>query len=147
MVGLKLIHVGKRATGVNYLAMEAHVRTIQRNNCQLGVVYWIPRHCLKQFVSRLLFENSDLRNFNFRRQLCTKRWWSNMRFHVLPPELRVLLTEPFNTFHFGRDKMTTIFQTTLSNAFYWRKIYEFRLRIHLILFLGVQLPLSQHWFR
>ena len=46
----------------------------------------------------------------------------------------------------GRDKMATIFQTTFSNAFSWMKIYQFRLRFHWGLFLGVQLTIFQHWF-
>ena len=29
--------------------------------------------------------------------------------------------------HWGRDKMTAFSQTTLSNAFFWMKILEFRL--------------------
>ena len=37
--------------------------------------------------------------------------------------------------HSGRDKMADIFQTTFWNAFYWVKMYEFRLRFHLSLFL------------
>ena len=40
--------------------------------------------------------------------------------------------------HWGRDIMDAIFQTTFSNGFSWMKIYEFRLRFHWSLFLGVQ---------
>ena len=32
--------------------------------------------------------------------------------------------------HWGRDKMATISQTTVSNAFSWMKMYQFRLRFH-----------------
>ena len=32
--------------------------------------------------------------------------------------------------HWGRDKMAANFLTTVSNAFSWMKIYEFRLRFH-----------------
>ena len=49
--------------------------------------------------------------------------------------------------HWGRDKMAAIFQTTIWNAFSWMKMYEFRLRFHWRLFPGVQLTISQHWFR
>ena len=49
--------------------------------------------------------------------------------------------------HWARDKMAAILQTTFSNAFSWMKIYEFRLIFHWILFLRVQLTISQHWFR
>ena len=57
------------------------------------------------------------------------------------PRHEVILT------HWGRDKMAAIFQTTFSNAFYWMKLYEFRLKFHWSLFLRVQLTISQHWFR
>ena len=49
--------------------------------------------------------------------------------------------------HWGRDNMPAISQTTLSNAFSWMKIYEFRLRFHWCLFLRFQLTIFQHWFR
>ena len=49
--------------------------------------------------------------------------------------------------HWGRDKMATIFQTTLLNAFSWMKMYQFRFRFHWDLFLRVQLTIFQHWFR
>ena len=47
----------------------------------------------------------------------------------------------------GRGKMTAVSQTTLSNAFSWVKMLEFRLRFHWSLFLRVQLTIIQHWFR
>ena len=49
--------------------------------------------------------------------------------------------------HWGRDKMAAVSQTTLSNAFSWMKMLEFRLRFHWRLFLRVQLTIFQHWFR
>ena len=49
--------------------------------------------------------------------------------------------------HWGRDKMTAIFQTTFSNAFSWIIIFEFRLIFHWNLFPRVQLTISQRWFR
>ena len=49
--------------------------------------------------------------------------------------------------HWGRDKMDAIFQTTFSNGFSWMKMYEFLLKFHWSLFLGVQLTIFQHWFR
>ena len=42
--------------------------------------------------------------------------------------------------HWGRDKMTAIFQTIFWNGFSRMKLYEFRL-------LGAQLTIFQHWFR
>ena len=47
----------------------------------------------------------------------------------------------------GRDKMDAIFQTTFSNGFSWMKMSVFWLKFHWSLFLGAQLPISQHWFR
>ena len=42
--------------------------------------------------------------------------------------------------------MAAIFQT-YSNGFPWMKMYEFWLKFHRSLFLGVQLTIFQHWFR
>ena len=55
-------------------------------------------------------------------------------------ELRVLT-------HWSRDKMAAISQTTLSNAFSWMKMLEFRLKFHWSLFIRVQFTIVQHWFR
>ena len=49
--------------------------------------------------------------------------------------------------HWGWDKMATISQTTFSNTFIWMKMFEFWLKFHWSLFLGVQLTIFQHWFR
>ena len=49
--------------------------------------------------------------------------------------------------HWGRDKMAATFQTTFSSAFSWMKMFEFRLKFHLSLFLRVQFTIFQHWFR
>ena len=38
-------------------------------------------------------------------------------------------------------------QTTISNAFSWMKMIEFRFEFHWNLFPGVQLTISQQWFR
>ena len=46
--------------------------------------------------------------------------------------------------HWGRYKMDAISQTTLSNAFSWMKILEFRLKFHWNLFPRFQLIISQH---
>ena len=43
--------------------------------------------------------------------------------------------------------MAAVSQTTLSNAFSWMKMLEFRLRVHWSLFLRVQLTIFLHWFR
>ena len=48
--------------------------------------------------------------------------------------------------HWGRDKMAIVSQT-LSNAFSWMKMLEFRLGFHWSLFLRFQLTIIQHWFR
>ena len=49
--------------------------------------------------------------------------------------------------HWGRDKMATISQTTLSSAFLWMKILEFRLRCHWSVLLRVQSTIFWHCFR
>ena len=43
----------------------------------------------------------------------------------------------------GRDKIVAVFQTTFSNAFYWMKIYQFRL---IFVSMG-KLTIFQRWFR
>ena len=50
-------------------------------------------------------------------------------------------------FIWGRDKMAAISQTTLSSAFSWQKMSEFRLKFHWTLFRRVQLTIFQHCFR
>ena len=49
--------------------------------------------------------------------------------------------------HWGRDKMDAISQTTVSIAFSWMKMLEWRLNFHGSLFLRGQLTIFQHWFR
>ena len=63
---------------------------------------------------------------------------SDYAYDIVPPHI---LT------HWGRDKIAAVSQTTLSNAFSWMKMLEFRLRFHWSLFLSVQLTIFQHWFR
>ena len=46
----------------------------------------------------------------------------------------------------GRDNFVTLSQTTFSNAFSWMKICEFRLIVHLNLFLRIKSTIFQHWF-
>ena len=49
--------------------------------------------------------------------------------------------------HWGRDKMFAISQTTLSNAFSWMEMLEFRFKFHWSLLLRVQLTIFQHCLR
>ena len=60
---------------------------------------------------------------------------------LLLPMCHIFLT------HWGREKMAAVSQTTLSKAFSWMKILEFRFKFHWSLFLRVQLTIFQHWFR
>ena len=48
--------------------------------------------------------------------------------------------------HWGRDKMTAILPTTLSNKFSWMEMLEYRLKFHWSLFLRVQFIIYHHWF-
>ena len=47
----------------------------------------------------------------------------------------------------GWDKFTAISQTTFSITFSWTKMYELRLIYYWKLFLRLELPIFQHWFR
>ena len=49
--------------------------------------------------------------------------------------------------HWGWDKMAAFSHTTFSKAFSWMKNYEFRFKFHWSLFLRVQFPISELWFR
>ena len=49
--------------------------------------------------------------------------------------------------HWGQDNLADILQTTFSKAFSWMKMYEYRLRFYLNVFLRVQEIVSQYWFR
>ena len=49
--------------------------------------------------------------------------------------------------HWGRDEIDIISQTTFLNVCSSMKMFEFRLKFHWRLFLGVQLTTFQHWFR
>ena len=49
--------------------------------------------------------------------------------------------------HWGWDKMAAVSQMTFSNAFSWMGSLGFWFEFHWILFLGVQLTITQHWFR
>ena len=55
-------------------------------------------------------------------------------------------SSPIKT-HRGRDKVAAISQTTLSIAFSWMKMLQFRLNFYWSLFLRVKLTMLQHWFR
>ena len=49
--------------------------------------------------------------------------------------------------HWDRYQTASILQTTFSKALSWMKMFEFHLRFHWSLSLGVQLRMFQHWFR
>ena len=71
-------------------------------------------------------------------------WWFHPRlraFHIGAESYLLPLT------HWDRDKMAAVSQKTLSNAFSWMKMLEFRLRFHWSLYLRVLLTIIQHWFR
>ena len=71
----------------------------------------------------------------------TRSQWVNMMVLMWLCVFVMILT------HWGRDKMVTISQTTLSNPFSWMKMFEFRLKFHWSWFPRVQLTIFQHWFR
>ena len=65
---------------------------------------------------------------------------------IYPREFFIIGTKTCHPY-WSRDKMAGVSQTTLSNAFSWMKMLEFRLRFHWSLFLRVQLTIFHHWFR
>ena len=83
-------------------------------------------------------------------QSTTSMWrllvFTSQRWRAVGVSLGSFESKCFLT-HWGRDKMDAVSQATLSNAFSWTEMLEFRLRFHWILFLRVQLPIIQHLFR
>ena len=69
-----------------------------------------------------------------------------LAFMVLNQNIQNNWSMPWLLTHWGRDKMAAIIQT-FSNGFSWMKMYQFRLKFHWSLFLGVQLLIFQHRFR
>ena len=57
-----------------------------------------------------------------------------------------LQSKYFQLTHLPLDKMAAIPQTLFSDAFSWMKSFVFWSRFHWILFLRVQLTITQHWF-
>ena len=96
----------------------------------------INRHCITYFcidcVSIIIVQSSDIMQY--------------IPFNEIKETFRAAMVNTWLT-HWGRDKMAAVSQTTLSNAFSWMKMLEFRLRFHWSLFLRVQLTIIQHWFR
>ena len=73
-------------------------------------------------------------------------WFCGISLRVISHLEPKLLFCVVSLTHWGRDKMAAISQTTLSIAFSWMKILEFRLNFHWSLFLRVQLTIFHHWF-
>ena len=69
-------------------------------------------------------------------QMFTWMQWSGCPSH------NMIFQDFFNTLRHW-DKMDTISQMTFSNAFSWKKMFEYRLKFQWSLFLRVQLTISQ----
>ena len=74
-------------------------------------------------------------------------WWFILNTGTSCPvqKQHVMSVTVFNSS--SLDKMAAISQTTFSNAFSWKKKFDFWLKFHWTLFLGVRLIIYQHWFR
>ena len=59
--------------------------------------------------------------------------------HGLIKGLYLLVSIVLKLSYWGRDKMAAMFQTTFSNGFSWKKMFEFWLKFHRSLFPRVQL--------
>ena len=98
--------------------------------CKLNPL--IPRsrshfHFLPKSQRKLcLWQSWQLRWNRFLFTLAITHFWNRSE--------RLVVYSWLVTHHWGRDKMTASFQTILSNAFSWMKIYKFRLRFHWSLF-------------
>ena len=68
-----------------------------------------------------------------------ERWYNSLH-HRVNISLTLFPSTPW-----GRDKMAAIVQTTCSDALYWMKMYELRLRFHWSAFLRDPSTIFQHW--
>ena len=84
-------------------------------------------------------------NFQWEKFLMTALIWDKNSSTVY--NLMQAFSKPCTLTHWGRERMAAISQTTFSNAFSWKKIYEFRLKLHWSLFPRVQLTIFQYWSR
>ena len=122
------------------------VRFVQQVYCRTPVQFWThERHPIAHLDTRIVaLSDQSWGAYNewYWRKLRQKR---TELYHTRG--CIVYLQVSSHLTHRGRDKMATVSQTTLSNAFSWMKMLEFRLRFHWSLFLRVQLTIFQHWFR
>ena len=74
--------------------------------------------------------------------------FDNRRMHF-KTTINISLCQPFccKVNSSPLDKMTAIAQMIFSAAFSWMKSFVFWFKFHWNLFLGVQLTITQHWFR
>ena len=102
----------------------------ERMHVKMSIILSRPEECwhIKGLTKWMPFWNAFLER-RFFKKFCTK------------------LIEVCSLTHWGRDKMDAISQTTFSSAFSSMKMFEFWLKFHWSLFVGVQLTIFQHWFR
>ena len=117
-----------------------------------GVIKWNGNSPVtNEFLSQMAVTQSFVGFFDLRlkirlnKQSC-RRWfetpshtlWRHCNVNANEFNLACHLGDHYSTYcpcalsltHWGRDKMTAILQPTLTNAFSWMKIFEFRLKFH-----------------
>ena len=104
---------------------------------KLSGLRWIPRTKPVAGSFGVFF---DLR-LNKRLSKQSWGWWFEMLSSPLWRHCNDVLT------HWGQDKMDAIYQTVYSNAFSWKKMYGFRLRLHWSLFLMFELTIFPYRLR
>ena len=103
-----------------------------------------PQLCCRCRPNISLDKTRNKNNCNIRRSfVCPKPFFCNWENVVRLPKRSLYVAHMTLYFfrtgywprialltHWGRNKMAAIFQTTLSSAFSWMKIFKFRLRFH-----------------
>ena len=110
----------------------------------VSLTVWINADCGGIFLIRICAIISYWMNYSGQclETACQKKSWltaPNMLYCINAVHVRWLT-------HWVQDKMAAILQTIFSNAFFWRKMYEFRFKFHWSVFLRVQLTTFQHKF-
>ena len=159
MLGLKLNHTDKRSHTLQWHHNGPNsVSNHQPHDCFLNRLF---RHRSKKTqklrVTGLCAGNSSEAG-EFPAQMASNTenvsiWWRHHgltgRWHGCPPKPgnSNLMLSIIKITHLPPDKMVTISQATLLNAFSWMKMLDVQLKFHWSLFLRVPLIMFHHWFR
>ena len=146
-------HYGRKFGGMMQFTMDhcmkwphsANVRIFWSGSAEGAVVLWTScfNDCVKSSaisIRPFFFWNRNIFPFYYPIYTYASRFMSPRKIEaklgiMIKIALVVVVYGWIALTHWGRNKMIAVFQTTFSNAFSWRKIFEFRLKFHWCLYL------------